>query len=210
MKLCALLPEYVSYFAPYTTCWRHSYVDYHLERGNAIFAKKSLYIQSTWIEYFDPYDYNQNDTYQNNIRLQNNKHQNVNKNIQYIILNNQWNKLLIVNIHGLYTGTWKGDTEERIKQFSFMKEFINMFAGKVIVVWDLNLDPDTKSIAILAEWMNNLIVQHEIQTTRSKLYDKYGKINFADYAFVSLDLIIKNFTVPYSEASDHLPLIIEI
>ena len=35
-------------------------------------------------------------------------------------------------------------------------------------------------------------------------------MHFADYAIISPEIAVKNFTVPYSEASDHLPLILEI
>ena len=37
----------------------------------------------------------------------------------------------------------------------------------------------------------------------------FGKQHFADYVFVSKDVKVKKFEVPYLEISDHLPLILD-
>ena len=192
-ELCDLLPEFVSYYAPYTTWSINGKVNYHLEWGNAIFARRTIWVQSTWIEYFWHYT--------DNIQ---------NKNFQYITIGHQWEQLSIVNIHWLRTGTGKDDTDGRIEQFTTIKNFISNLHGKVVVIGDFNLNPDTQSLAILQLWMRNLISEYNIESTRSKLYRQYGQMHFADYAIISPEIAVKNFTVPYSEASDHLPLILEI
>lgn len=193
-ELSNLLNEFVSYYAPYTTWWIDSDVNYHLEWWNAIFARRAIWIQSTWIEYFWHYtpDNDQN------------------KNFQYITINNQWKQFSIVNIHWLRTGTGKDDTEQRIEQFTTIKHFTKELPGQIIIMGDFNLNPDTQSLEILQSWMKNLISEYNIETTRSKLYRQYGQMHFADYCIISPEIIVKDFNVPYSEASDHLPLILEI
>ena len=60
--------------------------------------------------------------------------------------------------------------------------------------------------------MKNLIKEFQIELTRSSLSPFYGKPEFqkyADYAFTSKDIQIKNFQVPHLEISDHLPMILE-
>lgn len=193
-ELCNLLPDFVSYYAPYTTWWFDNDVNYHLEWGNAIFARRTIGVQSTGIQYFWYYT-PANDQ---------------NKNFQYITLNYEWKIFSIVNIHWLRTGTGKDDTPQRIEQFTTIKDFTKQLPGQIIIMGDFNLNPDTQSLAILESWMKNLISEYNIQSTRSKLYRQYGQMHFADYAIISPDIIIKDFTVPYSEASDHLPLILEI
>lgn len=193
-ELCNLLPDFVSYFAPYSIWSIESKVDYHLEWGNAIFARRMIWIQSTWINHFWSYT-------PDNIQ---------NKNFQYITIQNEWKLFSIVNIHWLRTGTGKDDTEQRIEQFTIIKDFTKQLHGQIIIMGDFNLNPDTQSLAILQEWMKNLISEYNIQSTRSKLYRQYGQMHFADYAIISPEIIVKDFSVPYSEASDHLPLILEM
>jgi endonuclease/exonuclease/phosphatase family metal-dependent hydrolase len=78
----------------------------------------------------------------------------------------------------------------------------------VILLGDYNLNPETQSLAILTQGRRNLISEYSIATTRSALYTK--PLPYADYAIVSPDIVIKSFAVPYTEASDHLPLVVEI
>ncbi len=65
---------------------------------------------------------------------------------------------------------------------------------------------------------SNLIKQFSIPTTRGSLnkkihpeYEKqeYGWQEFADYAFISPEIIPLHFSVPDAPISDHLPMILE-
>lgn len=60
--------------------------------------------------------------------------------------------------------------------------------------------------------MRNLIKEFNIKQTRSNL-SPYAKTKnfqkFADYTFITNDVVVKDFQVPYIEISDHLPLILE-
>lgn len=130
------------------------------------------------------------------------------KNIQYvkIFLNN---KLVnIINFHGLWNGNGKTDTEERIKQSTRIKQFVDLMGGDKIVCGDFNLRPDTESIKIVeSAGLKNLIKDFDIKSTRTSLYAKPEK--FADYVFVSPGIETKDFKVLPDEVSDHAALYLE-
>jgi endonuclease/exonuclease/phosphatase family metal-dependent hydrolase len=113
----------------------------------------------------------------------------------------------VMNVHGLWNGMGKTDTSERIAQSKKIKEFMNAITMPKILCGDFNLKPDTQSLKMLANDMNNLIDTHQITSTRTSFYLKEEK--FADYIFTSKDIIINKFEVLKDEVSDHLPLLID-
>ena len=89
--------------------------------------------------------------------------------------------------------------------------------GLKIIGGDFNLNPDTKSVKIFEEvGYKNLIMDFGIKNTRNEISWKqfqnkpgFVKQYFADYVFVSKDVKVRKFEVPYNEISDHLPQILE-
>jgi endonuclease/exonuclease/phosphatase family metal-dependent hydrolase len=79
--------------------------------------------------------------------------------------------------------------------------------NKKILCGDFNLMPDTQSLQIIAEGMNNLIATYKITSTRTNYYPKEEK--FADYIFTSPDIKVNQFAVLRDEVSDHAPLMID-
>lgn len=118
----------------------------------------------------------------------------------------------IFNFHGTpYPGS-KLDTSLRLLEAEKIEKIIKKSKDPKILVGDFNLLPNTKSIAVHEQNMTNLIKKFNIKETRSNLNPYYGQSNFqrfADYTFVSPDVIISKFQVPNMEISDHLPMIIE-
>ncbi len=114
----------------------------------------------------------------------------------------------IMNVHGLWNGKGKTDTPERIAQSQRIRKFMDSITGQKILCGDFNLRPDTKSIEIVANGMNNLVKTFYIKSTRTSLYGKVEQ--FADYIFVSPDVNVKEFKVLPDEVSDHSPLFLEI
>ncbi len=120
--------------------------------------------------------------------------------------------LAVGNLHGI--AAWsKDDTTARLEQSRKVKEFFSGIEGSKILCGDFNLNPDTKSIALLGHDMRNLISEFHIETTRSDLNrEKYRgqavEDRISDYFFVSPDIEVKFFIVPEIEVSDHLPLVV--
>lgn len=122
--------------------------------------------------------------------------------------------IFVANVHGApYPGD-KLDTPGRILQSQTIIDHLSQCDGIRIACGDFNLDPSTESVRIFRQSNYlDLIRGYNIETTRNDLaWRRFPghEQKFADYVFVSRDATISNFTVPYSLASDHLPLIVEL
>ncbi len=117
-------------------------------------------------------------------------------------------KMYIINIHGLWNGNGKTDSDARILQSKNIKDYISSMVDSVIVCGDFNLRPDTESMAILNCGMRNLITEYKVFSTRTSLYTKDEK--FADYILISPAIKLTHFEVLNDEVSDHAPLLLEI
>ncbi|MES2213868.1 MAG: endonuclease/exonuclease/phosphatase family protein [Patescibacteria group bacterium] len=133
------------------------------------------------------------------------------RNMQWLKFEHEGRALTVLNVHGLWNGKGKADVPEKIAQSRIIKDFMNKLEGPKILCGDFNLNPDTKSIKMLEEKMRNLIKEYSVPSTRNSIYfSKPGKTeNFADYIFVSPDIIVKNFQVLPEEVSDHAALLLE-
>jgi hypothetical protein len=131
--------------------------------------------------------------------------------------------LHINSIHGKTFPADKLDSPTRLKQSKVLIDYFKNKVGPKIIGGDFNLNPDTKSIKMFEEeGYTDLIKKFKIATTRNHLaweqaefqlvkqgFKYFGKQYFADYAFVSPEIKVKSFEVPYLEISDHLPLILD-
>jgi endonuclease/exonuclease/phosphatase family metal-dependent hydrolase len=113
----------------------------------------------------------------------------------------------VVNVHGLWNGKGKTDTEERLAQSKKIKDFMAAIDGHKILCGDFNLKPDTQSLKMLASDMHNLIDAYQVTSTRTSFYPKEEK--FADYIFTSKGVTINKFEVLKDEVSDHAPLLLD-
>jgi exonuclease III len=130
------------------------------------------------------------------------------KNIQYAVCSVGEKKVTVAHMHGLWNGKGKGDTPERITQSENVCDFIRKQTGGCVLLGDLNLSPDTRSIKIIEDTpCRNLIKEYGITSTRSSHYAKDNK--YADYAFVTPDIAVDAFAVLSDEVADHLPLFLE-
>ena len=124
------------------------------------------------------------------------------------------NIINLVNFHGFAYPGHKQDTPNRLKQSHTIINFLKDYSGPKIIGGDFNLDRDIKSTQIFEEnGYCSLIKEFNITNTRNQLsWKKYpnSEQHFADHLFTNPELKITNFTVPYNEISDHLPLILEI
>ncbi|MBP9686286.1 MAG: endonuclease/exonuclease/phosphatase family protein [Candidatus Doudnabacteria bacterium] len=130
------------------------------------------------------------------------------RNMQYAVVDNA-SPLTIVNVHALWNGLGKGDSDERLDQSKNIVRTLNELPKPVVLCGDFNLDPNTESIQMIERTsLRNLIGEYSITSTRTPLYEKPGK--FADYCFVSPGVHVKDFQVLPDVVSDHAPLLLEI
>ena len=131
------------------------------------------------------------------------------RNLQYAKIQpgSEWYR--VVNVHGLWNGKGKTDTDERLEQSQRIVDFLKTVDNKVVLCGDFNLRLDTESIQrIEGTGLKNLIKEYQISSTRTSLYNKEEK--HADYVFISEGIEAKNFEVLPDEVSDHAPLLLEI
>ncbi|MBI3633237.1 MAG: endonuclease/exonuclease/phosphatase family protein [Candidatus Vogelbacteria bacterium] len=134
------------------------------------------------------------------------------KAMQYAVIVENGKKINVFNVHGLWDGGGKKDSPERLAQSRAITTFLRLFPGKIILLGDFNLDPETESIRIIEGngKMLNLISKFGVSSTRTRLYRSYTTgSKFADYCFVSPDVKILDFKVDPAEVSDHSPLILD-
>jgi endonuclease/exonuclease/phosphatase family metal-dependent hydrolase len=182
--ITATLPHHMGYFRPSISNWY----------GLAMFVRKDLVIAEegdVWVYEVPAYVSGGNHP----------------RNLQYIRFAHESREYLVANVHGLWNGMGKTDSEHRLEQSQRIKKFLDSFAGPKMVCGDFNLLPETESVRILEEGMRNLIREHNIASTRTHLYPKPGK--HADYIFVSPDVTVKRFEVLPDVVSDHAPLLLE-
>ena len=135
------------------------------------------------------------------------------RNIQYVTVQTKSGPITIINFHGLWTGNGEGkgkkDSVDRIDQSKRILEFTEKIQNPFILCGDFNLLPDTKSLSMFVDaGLRNLIKEFGITSTRTSYYTKPEK--YADYAFISSEINLKDFKVLPHEVSDHAPLLIEI
>ncbi len=197
-ELSRLLPHHTGYFSPEQDgCDANGTVDFPITFGKAMFIRKGLAVEEIGDEFI--YRERNSRTDDDNTTFP--------ANLQYAVVQYEGVTYTLAHLHGLWTPIGKIDTEDRIKQSEKTKAFLNQAKGKIIVAGDFNLLPDTKSLAMIGEGLVDLIKEHKIKSTRSALYGKLEQ--FADYTFVSPDVKILKFEVPYTEASDHLPMVLD-
>lgn len=183
-----LLPEHQGYYAP-------SQED---DEGLAIFVKPSINLNAVGDIF----------VHRHHNAMTDDNGTTIGRNIQFIQFTDNGQDYTIINFHGLWNGGSKTDSPDRLSQSRKIREFINTRAkGKIVLVGDFNLEPDTESMAILEQGMRNLIKECAITSTRSHYYTK--PVKFADYAIVSNDLTVEKFEVLQDPVSDHLPLLLE-
>ncbi len=131
------------------------------------------------------------------------------RNIQYITFEKDGTSFTVINFHGLWNGKGKGDSEDRILQTKNILEFTKTLDHHFVLVGDFNLLPDTESIKLFEDAeLKNLIKEYGITSTRTSFYTK--PVPYADYAFVTNGVEVKDFKVLPEEVSDHAALYLEI
>lgn len=186
-KIAKNLPDFVGYFT----------TPQDQEFGLAIFMRKSFPIEKVGETF----------VFRWKNSLEGSDAKTLGKNIQYLQYRYGKSDYTVINFHGLWTGHSKGDTSDRLRQSRNINKFLKTLKGKILLCGDYNLLPNTLSIKLLEKGLRNLIVEYEIDNTRSPFYLRAEK--FADYILISPDVEVKDFKVLPDVVSDHLPLYIE-
>lgn len=130
------------------------------------------------------------------------------RNIQFLTLEQPAGPMTVINFHGLWNGLGKGDTDERLEQSRRILDFTSTLDHPFVLVGDFNLTPDTQSLRMIEKTgLRNLVREYGITSTRTSFYSKPER--FADYAFASPGIEVRDFKVLPDEVSDHAALYLE-
>ncbi len=132
--------------------------------------------------------------------------------LQYAIVQENRQKVLIANYHGIWRPGGKLDSPERLEQSQDLMRFLDRYGMAKVLCGDFNLEPDTKSLHILEQGMQNLVKQHAVTSTRTPLYREFDNPEvgqYADYALVTPDVMVNEFRVLPDVVSDHAPLYLD-
>jgi endonuclease/exonuclease/phosphatase family metal-dependent hydrolase len=200
-ELKELLPEFSGFFDAKSTGYDFSNAGgLPVSHGLAIFARRdlsALYYQSEIIEQANSLEH----PVEGWVKA------------QILSVEKDSRKLSVINFHGVGQPGDKTDTPQRInhaKKLGLIWDSLGV--GAKILCGDFNMYPDIESIRIIESFGRNLIKDFKIQNTRNELsWKKYPDSHqtFADFTFVSSEVKVKTFEVPYNEVSDHLPMILE-
>jgi endonuclease/exonuclease/phosphatase family metal-dependent hydrolase len=167
--------------------------------GLAIFIKKSFVVnKADSVVIFPELNITENEN--------DNNYFSMGRNLQCIEFNYSGKIYTIFNFHGIWIAKGKKDTERRILQSKRVRKILDESKGIKILCTDLNVTPETESMAILNEGNRNLVCEYKITSTRSFLKNRSEVV---DYIIVSPDTEVKGFKVLQDKVSDHLPLILE-
>ena len=201
-ELQELLPNYTPLFA--LTSKNHDLekvVDFQVEAGMAMFVKNNLEILAedqtpifgTRGDSIDPTSAN------------------IPTVLQRVELRTAGKIVNVCNYHGTAYPGDKLDTPQRLEQAQKINRILSGLTGSKILCGDFNLTANIESIKILEQGMRNLISEFNITNTRNEIsWNKYqNKQHFADFTFVSPEVKVQSFEVPYNTVSDHLPMILD-
>lgn len=137
---------------------------------------------------------------------------NVPRGLQQVEVRLRRHHLHIFNYHGIPKPGDKLDTPARLEQSRKIVRVMKNITGPKILCGDFNLMPGAESVRIIEKaGYRNLITEFDIISTRNRIsWRNYHHVqHFADYVFVSPEIKVKDFQVPYNEVSDHLPMILD-
>ncbi len=118
-------------------------------------------------------------------------------------------KLRLINYHGIWSKDKQGSLKT-VQACRIIKDLADEVDYPVIICGDFNLFPDTESMRVLKENYRCLVDEYKIDTTRPKSNElSQLSRNVVDYIFVSKGIKVNNFEVIDTDASDHLPLLLD-
>lgn len=127
---------------------------------------------------------------------------------------------VVINVNGrtVHALSWHGawtappvDTQETLRQAGMVRGYLKSLAAPFIIGVDMNNIPGSKTVEIIENVANNLMIgSHVRQTTHPKIHKIVPKGYLVDYIFTSDDFKLISLEVPEILVSDHLPVVAEV
>ena len=163
--------------------------------GNAILSKHPLLKTNclyTNLEHNKDFDFSKHDY---NVR-----------NLLHCVVKTPKGPLHLLTHHGHHVPEHKDGNEQTLRQVTQIRDYVNTLEGAVILTGDFNLAPNSESMNLLNDILQNLPIEHRLQTTRTHLTKKK---EVCDYILVNKHVNITNFSASDAVVSDHKALILD-
>ena len=116
----------------------------------------------------------------------------------------------IMSTHGAWTAPPQ-DTDETQRQARLVANYLKLLDKPFLLAGDFNNVPESKTIGIINEVANNLMIGSDAeQTTHPKVHKIVPRGYLVDYVFSSKEFRLKSIEAPVVTVSDHLPVIVEV
>lgn len=103
------------------------------------------------------------------------------------------------------------DTQETLKQATCVYNHLKMITGPFILGGDLNAVIGSRTVDMIGELANNLMISSGVGITTNLKVHKIAPRGFLiDYIFTSKDFELIKLEVPRITVSDHLPVVAEL
>lgn len=180
----------------YSPTHRFQVMNYTVDFGNAILSKnvfRSTNTVFTNLQFKDNFDLKTDDY---NIR-----------NIVHAVIETSQGAVNVVTHHGYHVPGSKDGNEVTDKQMEMVLEYIKPLQDKVILTGDFNLHPESRSLQILNNELDNLCISRGIENTRNVFAGRNPEV--CDYIFVNSLVKVQNFYVEEKVVSDHQALVLD-
>lgn len=132
--------------------------------------------------------------------------------VSEIKINNKTIK--VATTHKSYSNGFVED-QEKINETKKLTNFFKKNPKNLIFTWDLNLSPQTKSIALIEKELKHCGPDYDIPTRTTKPFSFMGfeenKLKWRiDYIFSSKNIKVIESKIIKTKYSDHLPILLEI
>ncbi|MBX4201794.1 endonuclease/exonuclease/phosphatase family protein [Candidatus Saccharibacteria bacterium] len=163
--------------------------------GNAILSNLPIKFSSaiyTNLEHVEDFDFSLHDY---NIR-----------NVLHCVYEISGKRLNVLTHHGHHVHEHKNGNEDTLRQMEQIVDYVKGLEGEVILTGDFNLAPNSKSLQLLNNVLDNLAIKYGLETTRNSLTTKD---EVCDYIFVSSGVNVESFIASEELVSDHMALILD-
>lgn len=119
-------------------------------------------------------------------------------------------QLHVASWHGAWTAPPQ-DTAETLRQAQMVADYLKSLDGPFIIGCDVNSTPQSKTVGLINQVANNLMMNSGvIQTLHPKVHKIAPRGFLIDYIFISRHFRLKFLEVPQVTVSDHLPVVAEL
>lgn len=128
------------------------------------------------------------------------------RNFAHSEINIKGNLYHIITHHGYHVKEHKEGNEDTLAQMHKLGSYLDSLEGRIILTGDFNLSPDSQSMRLINQRLDNHSLIGGLKTTRTQFT---RKTEVCDYIFSNNNVKVKRFWASDHLVSDHMALFLE-